>query len=75
MQNEYFKAYFASEGAMRKSAMAAAIGITPARITQLLCGESFTPELALAVESVTDGKLDASKLNATIKQARRSRAA
>lgn len=75
MQNEYLKSYFESEGAMRKSALAAALGVSPAWITRLIGGEQFTPELALEAERVTNGKLDAGKLNATIKQARKKRAA
>ncbi|MDZ7824488.1 MAG: hypothetical protein U5K75_10960 [Ahrensia sp.] len=56
--------------ALKKSKLAAAIGVSPARITQLLDRGNWTPELALKAEAVTEGALDASKLNVTIAAAR-----
>jgi DNA-binding transcriptional regulator YdaS (Cro superfamily) len=62
-------AYFNSPDAMNASQLAAAIGVSRSRITQLR-GKDWPPELALEAERVTGGRVDAGKLSPVIAKAR-----
>lgn len=68
--------YFKRDGAMNRSRLAEAIGISKGRMTQL-CekGAEWPPELALKAEAATDGILDAGALSDIIRRAREDRAA
>jgi DNA-binding transcriptional regulator YdaS (Cro superfamily) len=75
MQNKHFYNFMASEDAPSGKAFAALLGISEPRVSALKHGGNWTPELALKAEKVTGGKLDAGKLNATIRQVRKDIAA
>lgn len=62
--------YLAEPGAMTARALAKAMGVTPGRISQLKSRGNWSPELALAAELATGGKLDAALLHPTIAMAR-----
>ena len=54
---------------MKPSQLAAALGVSRSRITQLK-DKPWPPELALAAEKATGGALDAAALSPVVKQAR-----
>lgn len=55
---------------MKASKIAAAIGVSKARISQLRDRNDWPPELALAVERVTSGAVNASDLSPVVALAR-----
>jgi len=61
--------YLERPDAMKPSQLAAALGVSRSRITQLK-DKPWPPELALAAEKATGGALDAASLSPIIKQAR-----
>lgn len=61
--------YFDSPDAMNATQLAAKIGISKGRMSQLR-DKPWPPELALAAEKATDGKLDAAALSPVIAEAR-----
>jgi hypothetical protein len=61
--------YLSRPDAMNRSQLAAAIGVSKGRITQLK-DKPWPPELALAAERVTQGALDAAMLSPVVAQAR-----
>lgn len=67
--------YLKRPDAMKLSQLAAAIGISKGRMTQLRQNGDWTPELALKAEAETGGAINASLLNATIAKARQTGAA
>lgn len=62
-------AYLERPDAMNASQLAAALGVSRGRMSQLK-DKPWPPELALAAEKVTDGALDASALSPVVAQAR-----
>lgn len=62
-------AYFNRPDAMNASQLAAKIGVSKGRMSQLK-DKPWPPELALAAEKATDGALDAASLSPIIAQAR-----
>ena len=64
-------AYFERPDAMNASQLAAAIGVSKGRMSQLR-DKPWPPELALEAERVTGGALDASLLSPVVKAARHS---
>ena len=64
--------YFKRRDAMSASALAAKIGVSKARVSQLRDSRELPPELALAVERATDGAISASDLSPVIAEARRA---
>lgn len=62
-------AYFESPDAMNATQLAAKIGISKGRLSQLR-EKPWPPELALAAEKATDGKLDAAQLSPVVAEAR-----
>lgn len=69
------ESYLKRPDAMNLTQLAAAIGISKGRMTQLRQNGDWTPELALKVEAETGGAINASLLNATIAKARQTGAA
>lgn len=65
-----FAQYLASDHALSLTEIANRTGVSLGRISQLKRSGAWTPEMALAVEQATDGVVDASQLNDTIKRAR-----
>ena len=63
--------YFERPEAMNASQLAAAIGISKGRMSQLK-DKPWPPELALVAERVTQGALDAGALSPVIAEARRT---
>jgi len=62
-------AYFERPDAMNASQLAAKIGISKGRMSQLR-DKPWPPELALAAEKATDGALDAAQLSPVVAEAR-----
>lgn len=67
--------YLGREGAMSLTALAAELGVSKGRLSQLRKSTDWPAELALAVESKTGGALNASVLSPTIAKARQTGAA
>jgi DNA-binding transcriptional regulator YdaS (Cro superfamily) len=67
--------YLSREGAMSLTALAAAMGVSKSRLSQLRNSNEWPAELALSVESKTGGALNASSLSPTIAKARQTGAA
>jgi hypothetical protein len=63
--------YLARPDSMTATALAKAINVTPARISQLKKKGDWSPELAIAAERATGGVLDAGSLNRLIAEARK----
>ena len=61
--------YLSRPDAMNRSQLAAAIGVSKGRITQLK-DKPWPPELALEAERVTGGALDAALLSPVVAMAR-----
>lgn len=61
--------YFERPEAMNASQLAAKIGISKGRMSQLK-DKPWPPELALAAEKATEGALDAARLSPVIAEAR-----
>lgn len=62
--------YLSSAGAKTANELAAELGVTKQRISQLRYSVQMPPELALKIEAATAGFLDASKLSPIVAQAR-----
>lgn len=62
--------YLASAGAKSLTALATEIAISKGRLSQLRHSTDWPPDLALRVETATDGALNASGLSAVIASAR-----
>lgn len=64
------EAYLDRPGALSLTKLAAEIGISKGRLSQLKSASEWPPELALRVEKVTDGEISASALSSVIAEAR-----
>lgn len=62
-------AYFERPDAMKASQLAAKLGISKGRMSQLK-DKPWPPELALAAEKATEGALDAAQLSPVVAEAR-----
>jgi DNA-binding transcriptional regulator YdaS (Cro superfamily) len=63
-------AYFKQPDAKSLTDLAAAIGVSKGRLSQIRGGERCPPELALRIETATSGAVSASALSHIIAQAR-----
>lgn len=68
-------AYLSADGAKSLTALSAEIGISKGRLSQLRHATEWPPELAMKVETATDGALSASILSSVVAQARQGMAA
>lgn len=64
------EAYLARPDALTLTRLAAELGISKGRLSQLKTAHEWPPELALRAERATDGRLSASALSSVIAQAR-----
>jgi DNA-binding transcriptional regulator YdaS (Cro superfamily) len=64
--------YLKRDGAMSLSALAAAIGVSKGRLSQLRYRTDWPPELALSAEEATAGEVSASALSPTVAKARQT---
>lgn len=64
------EAYFSRPDALSLTKLAAEIGISKGRLSQLKSATEWPPELALKAERVTGGQLCASALSSVIAEAR-----
>lgn len=62
--------YFKKPGSMNLTTMAKRLDYTKGRLSQLRFSNDMPPKIALQIEKLTDGELDASKLSKVIKEAR-----
>jgi DNA-binding transcriptional regulator YdaS (Cro superfamily) len=67
--------YLSRKDAMTLTALAAVLGVSKGRLSQLRKSTDWPAELALAAESKTGGALNASSLSPTIAKARQTGAA
>jgi DNA-binding transcriptional regulator YdaS (Cro superfamily) len=67
--------YLKRKDAMTLTALAAELGVSKGRLSQLRNASDWPPELALAAESKTGGALNASALSQVIARARQTGAA
>jgi DNA-binding transcriptional regulator YdaS (Cro superfamily) len=63
-------AYFKQPDARSLTELAALIGVSKGRLSQIRGGEKCTADLALRIEAATNGAISASELSHTIAQAR-----
>lgn len=63
-------AYLSQPDAKTLTALSIEIGISKGRLSQLRTATNWPPELALKVETATDGQVSASVLSPVIAQAR-----
>lgn len=63
-------AYFKQTNAKSLTDLAALIGVSKGRLSQIRGGEKCPPELALKIETATGGAVSASALSHVIAQAR-----
>lgn len=63
-------AYFKQPNAPSLTAIAAAIGVSKGRLSQIRGGEKCPPDVALRIEAATAGAVSASALSHVIAQAR-----
>jgi|TARA_R100000479_G_scaffold176487_1_gene131301 DNA-binding transcriptional regulator YdaS (Cro superfamily) len=63
--------HLAREGAPSLTALAAKVGVSKGRLSQLRHSNEWPPELAMAVEKATGGELDAGELSPIVAQARK----
>ncbi len=71
MPMQTFDQYLRSDNADKLTAIAARVGVTPGRLSQLRRSVKWPPELALAIERETGGAVDAAHISPVVAQARR----
>lgn len=62
--------YFKQPGAKSLTELAALVGVSKGRLSQIRGGEKCPPDLALRIEAATNGAVSASALSHIIAQAR-----
>lgn len=62
--------YLDRDGSKKLTALAAAVGISKGRLSQLRNATEWPPELAMKIEKETGGALDAAALSSVVAQAR-----
>jgi len=62
--------YLDRDGSKKLTALAAAVGISKGRLSQLRNATEWPPELAMKIEKETGGALDAGALSSIVAQAR-----
>lgn len=63
-------AYLARRGAKKLSELAADIGVSRSRLSQLRNSRDWPPTLALKIEAATGGEISASELSPVVLEAR-----
>lgn len=62
--------YLISPGAKRLSQLAAEVGVSPSRLSQLRHAVDWPPEIALKIEAATGGGVNASHVSPLVAKAR-----